>query len=86
MGLKRDSEIIQIAGVSVEEKEHSFSTYSVPDGDVSLHALKINKLTTEFSSGKKVLMKDNKVVASDISCQDVLTNFVAFLENIAKKL
>ena len=82
--MKRDSEIIQIACVSVEDKEDSFSTYSVPDGEVSLHASKINKLTTAFSSGKKVLMKDNKIVASDISCQDALTNFVTFLENVAK--
>ena len=83
-GLKRDSEIIQIACASIQDNEDYSNTYAVPDGDVSLHASKVNKLSTSYSSGKKVLLKDNKVVASDLSCEDALTNFVSFLENMSK--
>ena len=56
-GLKRDSEIIQIACISAEDKTDTFSMYSVPDGDVSSHAFKVNKLSTTYDKGKKVLLK-----------------------------
>lgn len=74
--LTRDSEIIQIACASVNDSANCFSAYSVTDGDVSFQASSVNKLQISFSSGRKVLLKDYKVVASDVSCQDALTNFV----------
>ena len=58
--------------------------YSVPDGDVSSHASKVNKLSTTYEKGKKVLLKGDKVVASDVSPEDALINFVNFLENKTK--
>ncbi|KAK3704313.1 hypothetical protein QZH41_007491 [Actinostola sp. cb2023] len=79
-GLKRDSEIVQIACASLENKEITFNSYSVPVGSISPQASKVNKLSTSFRSGKKVLLRDNKVVCSDINSQDALENFVIFLE------
>ena len=43
----------------------------------------MNKLSTSYSGGKKVLLKGN-VVVSDISEEHAVDNFVAFLEQINK--
>ena len=45
---------------------------------------KSTKLSTTYEKGKKVLLKGDKVVASDVSPEDALINFVNFLENKTK--
>ena len=64
-------------------KSLGFSTYAVPDNNVSAHATKVNKLSTAYSGGKKVLLKGN-VVVSDNSEEQAVHNFVTFLEQIKK--
>lgn len=79
-GLKRDSEIVQIACVPVNDEQlRSFNAYAVPDGEISSSASKVNKLTTGFREGKKVLLKENKTVTSEGS-ELTMKNFVQFFE------
>lgn len=79
-GLKRDSEIIQIACVSLKDIQHSFNEFAVPDGEVSPSASKVNHLTISFKEGKKVLMKDNRTVAAEVLSQQAVTAFLDFLD------
>ena len=61
----------------------SVLSYAVPSNNVSAHATKVNKLSTAYSGGKKVLHQGN-VILSDISEEQAVHNFVTFLEQINK--
>lgn len=79
-GLKRDSEIIQIACTNIRDEHQNFNVYAVPEGNVAPSASKVNQLTTSFQDGKKVLMKNNRSVAKDVTSEQALTKFIEFLD------
>ena len=57
-GLKRDSEILQIACASCENSENRFCQYSVPDGNISSSASKVNGLSLTLI-GQELTSDDN---------------------------
>ena len=62
--LKRTSEILQIACVSLNDISKGYNVYSTSEGQISPSASKVNNLTTAFQAGKKVLLKINQLVAA----------------------
>lgn len=83
-GLQRDSEIVQIACASLH-KEYEYNSFAVPEKNISAGASKVNKLSTTFRNGQKVLLRESKVVACDVTPKQGLENFVNFLEETKKE-
>ena len=64
------------------DNNDEFSSYSVPEMEISSRAAKVNKLSTTFCNGEKVLVKENKIVACDIFPKQSFENFVNFIKKL----
>ena len=73
--------MIQIACVSLQDKDKEFNNFSVPEKEISSTATKVHKLSTMFENEKKVLVKEGKIVACEASLKQSLQNFIARIKD-----